>query len=397
MKTNELLELSNSYLMKTYGRYPICFQRGEGSKLYDTEGKCYTDFLAGIAVVNLGYSNEKYKETLKKQIDNIIHTSNYFLIESQAKLGKLLVENSFADRAFFCNSGGEANEGAIKLARRYAYNNYSHDKNEVIAFTGSFHGRTLATLTITSNAAYSLGYGPMPEKFIFADFNDIEDFRKKISEKTAAVILEPLQGEGGVHPVDKTFLKEVRALCDEYNAALIFDEIQCGMGRTGKLFCYEHYGVEPDIMTLAKALANGVPIGAILATEKLADTFTPGSHGTTFGGNPLATTAGVVVMEEMLEKDLVAQGQRTGEYFAEQLRNLQKKHDLILDVRGLGLLIGVELAIPGKEIVQRCLDAGFVINCTSEKVLRLAPPLIISREEIDELIACLDGIFTTLK
>ncbi len=395
MQINELIALGEKVLMKTYGRFPISLVRGEGSKLYDSEGKCYLDFLAGIAVNSLGYGNETFVRTLQEQVAKLVHASNYFHIENQTLLAQQLVEHSVFDRVFFSNSGAEANEGAIKLARRYAFQHNGVEKSRIVAMSGSFHGRTLATLTITSNAAYREGCGPMPANFEFADFNDIESLAKVIDDDTAAVILEPVQGEGGVHPADPEFLRALRRICDEHGALLIYDEIQCGMGRTGKLFAYEHSGVAPDIMTLAKALGNGVPIGAILTSEEISTAFTPGSHGTTFGGNPLATAAGLAVMKEMIEQDLPGRAAETGEYFFAKLRELAEQFPCIVDIRGLGLMIGVELSFPGKSVVDALLERGFIVNCTAENVLRFVPPLIITLSEIDALIEALAQVLAT--
>lgn len=393
INTEQLIEDGKNYLMNTYGRNPIVFVDGYNSTLVDSEGNEYIDFLSGIAVTSLGYSNEKVKEAMKYQVNTLVHTSNYFYIEPQVELGKLLCENSFADKAFFGNSGAEANEGAVKLARRRAYNKYGAHKHEVVAMKSCFHGRTLATLSITDSEVYREGYGPHPTGFIFTPFNDIEALKKVIGENTAAVILEPIQGEGGVNPVDAEFLKVARELTSEYDCALIFDEIQCGMGRSGKLFAHEHYGIEPDIMTLAKALGNGVPIGAILAKGDFADVFTPGAHGTTFGGNQIATAAACAVVKEMIERDIPGLAKDTGEYFKSQLLKLIDEFKFVKEVRGMGLILGMELEIKGAPIVKEMLTRKFVINCTHDYVLRFIPPLIITKEEIDSMIENLREIF----
>ncbi|MDO5689815.1 MAG: aspartate aminotransferase family protein [Tissierellia bacterium] len=395
--TAQILSDGDQYLMKTYARNPIALADGYDCTLVDTDGREYIDFLSGIATVNLGYSNDKVKEAMHHQVNTLVHTSNFFYTEAQSTLGKLLCENSFADRAFFSNSGVEANEGAVKLARKYAYLKYGPQKNEIIAMRGCFHGRTIATLSITDVAKYREGYGPEPAGFSFTPFNDIEALEKVVGENTAGIILEPVQGEGGVYPVDPAFLKKARELCDQYDCALIYDEIQCGMGRTGKLFAYEHYGVEPDIMTLAKALANGVPIGAILAKGDYANVFTPGAHGTTFGGNPLATGTARAVVEEMLEQNIPGLAANTGAYFKAKLKELQGNCDYVNDVRGLGLLIGLELNIPGAPIVKAMLDRGFIINCTHDYVLRFIPPLVITEGEIDQMLSNLTEVLKEQK
>lgn len=383
------LTTNQDHLMNTYGRLPITLVYGYDATLVDSEGKEYTDFLAGIAVNNLGYSNEKVKQALYQQADALVHTSNLFHIRPQAELAQLLCEHSFSTKVFFGNSGAEANEGAIKLARKRAYKKYGSHKNEIIAMKGSFHGRTLATLNVTDNDHYREGYGPHPAGFRFAPFNDAAALEAAIGENTAAVILEPIQGEGGVHPVDPLYLERARELTEKFDCALIFDEVQSGMGRTGKLFAYEHYGVEPDIMTLAKALGNGVPIGAVLAKGDYAETFSPGDHGTTFGGNPLATAVSVATVKEMLESNLLQQAEATGNYFLKKLKELQVASPLVQEARGMGLLLGLELSIPGAGIVQAMLEQGFIINCTRGNVLRFLPPLIVTRAEIDRMITAL--------
>ncbi len=395
--TSEIVAEGEKYLMKTYGRAPIVFVDGHDSTLVAADGKEYLDFLAGIAVNNLGYSNQKVKDAVRFHADTLCHTSNYFYVEPQVSLAKLLCDHSFADRAFFGNSGLEANEGAVKLARKRAYLKYGEHKNEVIAMRSCFHGRSIATLSITDVDKYREGYGPHPKGFFFTPFNDIEALRAIVGENTAAVILEPIQGEGGVNPVDPEFLKEARALCDRYDCALIFDEIQCGMGRTGKLFAHEHYGITPDIMTLAKALANGVPIGALLARGDYADVFTPGAHGTTFGGNHLATGTARAVVEEMLEKDISSLAAQTGEYFKKRLNELKEKHKIIKDVRGIGLILGAELTVPGAPIVKEMMERGFILNCTHDYVLRFIPPLIITKDEIDTMLQNLNEVLVNIE
>lgn len=392
MTNKTTIEKTNQYVMHTYGRLPIDLIEGFGSTLIDSSGKEYTDFLAGIAVNNLGYSNEAVKEAAIQQAQALFHTSNLFHIESQADLAELLCQHSFAEKAFFCNSGAEANEGAIKLARKRAYKKYGPQKNEVVAMKGSFHGRTLATLNVTDNSHYREGYGPHPTGFIFTPFNDVTVFEQAIGEQTAAVILEPVQGEGGVHPVDLAFLQKVQQLTEKYDCALIFDEVQTGIGRTGKLFAHEHYGIEPDIMTLAKALGNGVPIGAVLAKGDYAETFAPGDHGTTFGGNPFVTAVAKAVVTEVVNKNISQQAAETGAYFKEKLTQMKQEIDVVKEVRGIGLLLGMELTIPGAGIVQEMLEKGFIINCTQGNVLRFIPPLIITQAEIDQMIEALTSV-----
>lgn len=395
MNIEEMKKEQAHYLMNTYVPLPVSFVDGYDSTLIDSQGNEYLDFVAGIAVNSLGYSNQAVKNTLKSVAEKIVHTSNLFMIESQIELAKKLVNHSFADKAFFSNSGAEANEGAMKLARRYSYFKYGKEKNKIIAMKGSFHGRTLATLNVTDTPKYKEGYGPDPAGFEFVEFNNIEAIREAIDNQTAAVILELVQGESGVHPADKAFIQEVRKLTKDYDCALIFDEVQTGMGRTGALFAYENYGVEPDIMTLAKALGNGVPIGAILATDQFADAFSPGAHGTTFGGNPLVTSVACTVLNEMLENNIPHLAKEAGAYLIEKLKGLQEKIPSIVDVRGMGLLVGVELDHLGAKYVKAMLEKGFLINCTKEKVIRLIPPLIVTNEEIDQLVQALEEVLTT--
>ncbi len=392
LNIKELIEINDKYLMNTYGRFPIAMDRAYDCTIVDTDGKEYLDFLSGIAVINLGYSNDKFKNALKEQVDKILHTSNFFHIAPQAKLAKLLCENSFADRAFFSNSGAESNEGAIKIARKRAYLDHGEYKNHVVAMSSAFHGRTLATLSVTDSPDYKVGFGPEPEGFSFSPYNDIEALEEAVTENTCAIIMEPLQGEGGVHTLDKDFVKKARELADKYDAALIFDEIQTGMGRTGKLFCYEHFGVEPDIMTLAKGLGNGAPVGAILAKGDYATTFQPGDHGTTFGGNFLATAAGVAVVEEMLDKQIPELAAETGAYFKDKLKEFKDKYDFITEVRGQGLLLGMELDFLGGPVVAEMLDRGFILNCTQGNILRFLPPLVIKKEEIDKMLKELEEV-----
>lgn len=387
-----IINTGKTYLMNNYGRYPICFEKGDGCKVYDTDGKEYIDFLGGVAVNSLGYGHKNLVNAIKNQAEKLIHISNYFWIENQISLGKLLAENSFADKAFFCNSGAEANEAAVKLARKYAYKKYGSHKNHIIAMSGSFHGRTLATLSMTSNKKYQEGFGPCPEEFSFADFNDTESLAKLITENTCAVILEPIQGEGGVTPSDISYLEEVKEICQKNNVLLIFDEVQCGMGRTGNLFAYESYGVTPDIVSLAKGLGGGFPIGAILATDEVASAFEPGDHGSTFGGNPLACAAALATLNTILEDGFLKNVCDTSTYFIEKLNTLKEKHSIVKTVKGKGLLLGLELKIEGSDIVKKGLEKGILINCTASNVLRFVPPLIINKKEIDSLISALDNI-----
>ncbi|SCY65350.1 aspartate aminotransferase family protein [Alkaliphilus peptidifermentans] len=393
MNINELITNGESYLMNTYKRLPVTFIEGKGCLLIDSEGNEYLDFLGGIACNNLGHSPAAVVKAIKDQAEKLLHVSNYFWIESQVELGKILVENSFGNKAFFCNSGAEANEGAIKLARKYAFKKYGAHKNEIIAMKGSFHGRTLTTLTATDNEKYKEGYGPLPSGIKFVDFNDIEEIKKVVSQNTCGIIMEPIQGEGGVTPASIEFVKAVKDICVENDILLIFDEIQCGIARTGKLFAYEHFNVEPDIMTLAKALAGGVSIGAIVATDEAALAWQPGDHGTTFGGNPLACAAGVANMNVIIKEKMWEKAAITGEYFEKKLLELVDKFKFIKKVKGKGLMLGLELEIEGGSFVQKAFNQRIIINCTAGNVLRFVPPLIIEEKEIDQLCEVLHGIF----
>jgi len=382
MKSN-VFEKTEKFVMKTYNRFPVSFVRGEGCWLYDSEGKKYLDMLAGIAVCNLGHCHPRVSEAICEQAKTLIHTSNLFHIEPQAELAELICRNSFGEKVFFCNSGAEANEGALKLARRYGTEK-NPEKYEIVAFKQSFHGRTMAAVTVTGQGKYSEGFGPMIPGVKFAEFNNVDSVREVVSERTAGIIVEPVQGEGGVVPAEKEFLRELHQLADEFDAILIFDEVQTGIGRTGELFAYQHYGVEPDVMTLAKALGNGVPIGAIVAKGKAAEVLKPGLHASTFGGNFLSTRAGVEVMKIMTESGFMESVREKGEYLRKRLEELVSEFPELLEkVRGLGMMLGVVCKVPCGDIVASALKKGLIINCTAGNVLRFVPPLTIEREEID--------------
>lgn len=392
----ELMDMSDKYIVNTYTRYPVVLVRGLGFKVWDTEDKEYIDFISGLGVNNVGHCHPKVVEAIKKQAETLIHVSNLYYIKSQAQLAKILVENSFADKCFFCNSGAEANEAAIKLARKSAKENFGSQKYEIITMKESFHGRTLATVTATAQEKFHKGFEPLLPGFKYVPYNDISSVEKSISKNTCAILVEPIQGEGGVNVPNDNYLKDLRKLCDDYNLLLIFDEVQTGMGRTGTLFAYEHSKIEPDIMTLAKSLGGGMAIGAMLAKEKVAQSFVPGSHASTFGGNPLASAAGVAAVTAIIEEGMLSKCQEAGRYFIKKLENLKGKYPFIKEVRGKGLMIGLELGFEGKEIVNTCLEKGFLINCTMGTVLRFLPPLIITEKEVDQLIATLDNIFKNL-
>ncbi len=390
--TNAILEKDQKdYLPVFGGRYGIVLDHGEGVKVYDNDGKEYTDFLAGIAVNVLGHGYPALVEAVASQAKKMIHCSNLFYTQAQADAAEKLVALSGLGKAFFANSGAEANEGAIKAARKYGHMT-APDKSQIITAWNSFHGRTLATLTATGQPHYQEGCGPLPAGFDYVHYNDIEELESKMSDKTCAVMLETIQGEGGVYPPKGDYLKQVRALCDKYGALLIFDEVQAGMGRSGTFFAYETYGVVPDIVTLAKGLAGGVPIGAFLCTDEVAKAFKPGDHGTTFGGNPLACAAANVVIDTISQPAFLAHVKEISAYFRGKLDGLAAKYpQLVKEVRGQGLLLGMELTQPGAAAVNDCLAHGVIINCTMGNVLRFVPPLIITESDVDTVIAALDG------
>ncbi|HXF93052.1 MAG TPA: acetylornithine transaminase [Nitrospiraceae bacterium] len=392
MPTEELQQDAERYLMATYARQPISIVRGRGSRVYDMEGREYIDFVAGIAVNVLGHAHPDLTLAIQKQAQHLLHASNLYYTEPQVKLAQALVDHSFADKVFFCNSGAEANEAAIKLARRYSFEKYGPGRHDIITMRNSFHGRTLATLTATGQEKVQKGFDPLVPGFSYVAFNDLAEAEKAITAKTAAVMLEPIQAEGGVHVADRTYLKGLRELCRQRDVLLIFDEVQTGMGRTGTLFAYEQFGVEPDIMTLAKGLGGGVPIGACLARAQVAEVFTPGTHASTFGGNPLACAAGLAVLRVLLEGRILDHARRMGDYLAKGLAECKDRHRVVKEVRGLGLLQGMELAIDGQQIVMDCLARGLLINCTMERILRFIPPLIITQREIDRLLDALSQI-----
>ncbi len=390
--TTEIMELADRVIARTYKRFPVVLAKGSGCTLYDTEGRGYTDFVAGIAVCNLGHSHPGVVKAISDQARTLTHVSNLYYSIPQVELAAWLVEQSFADRVFFCNSGAEANEAAIKLARKYFSDRVENNRFRIITMEHSFHGRTMATLSATGQDKIKKGFDPVLEGFDYVPFNDINALASKIDSSTCAVMLEPIQGEGGVRCPDDGYLKAVRRICDDRGVLLIFDEIQTGMGRTGRLFAYEHFEVEPDIMTLAKALANGLPIGAMLAREQVAEAFGPGAHATTFGGTPLVTAAALEVCKTLVQGNVIDQGRETAGYFKEKLWWLKERHDVIVDIRGMGLLLGIKLAINGESLVNQCLQRGFLINCIQENILRFVPPLIVKKEEIDALIECLDDL-----
>jgi len=394
MNLNEIIVNDKKYFMNTFGdRTPVCFEYGKGIKLWNTEGKVYMDFLAGIAVSALGHSHPALVDAIKMQAEKLIHTSSLYYIESQANLAKMIVENSCGDKVFFSNSGAEANEGAIKLARIYFRKKGFSDKFEIITMEKSFHGRTLATIAATGQEKYQKPYSPLTPSFTKVPMNDLDALENSTSEHTCAVLIEPIQGEGGVNLTSYEYLKGVRKLCDKYGIFLVFDEIQVGLGRTGKLFAYEHYDIEPDIFTLAKALGGGFPIGAVIAKDKVASAFEPGDHGSTFGGNPLACSAALAVLSTIINENLSLNSEIMGQYFISKLRELKEKYPVIKEVRGMGLMIGIEFTEPVSiEINKELFKNGYLAGNIGNNIIRMLPPLIITEKDIDRFIHILNKI-----
>jgi len=397
MNKQQVIETDKKYYMPVFNRYDIVLSHGEGPYVYDIEGKKYLDFLAGIAVNLLGHAHPKLVAAIAQQAGKMIHCSNIYYTEVQATLAKRLAAVSGLDKVFLANSGAEANEGAIKLARKYA-KTLDPQKVEIISAQHCFHGRTLATLTATAQPKYQEGLEPLPGGFKYVDFNDIQALKAMVSEKTCAILLEPIQGEGGVNVPDENYLKQVRQLCNEAGVVLILDEIQTGMGRTGTMFAYQQYGIVPDIVTIAKGLGGGVPIGAFMASDKIAAAFHSGDHGSTFGGNPLVCAAANAVLTEIEQEELLKNAQQTGLYLRNALLKLKEKYPAIItEVRGKGLMLGAQLTIEGRDIANGCLDDGVIINCTAGNVLRFVPPLIIQPVHVDEMITVLDKVLAKIK
>ena len=395
MKANEIMEKAENYVLHTYNRYPVVLDHGKGVRLYDVEGKEYLDFAAGIAVFALGYGNETYNQTLKDQIDRLIHTSNLYYNEPMADAAEKVVKASGMDKVFFTNSGTEAIEGALKAARKYAYLRDGHSDHEIIAMNHSFHGRSMGALSVTGNTHYQDPFRPLIGGIRFANFNDLESVKAQVTEKTCAIILETVQGEGGIYPADPEFLKGVRALCDEKDILLILDEIQCGMGRTGSMFAWQQYGVKPDIMTCAKALGCGIPVGAFVLNQKTADhSLVPGDHGTTYGGNPLACAVVSAVFDIFEKGKIVAHVQQVSAYLEKRLDELVEKYDFLTVRRGKGLMQGLVVSgRPVGEIVQQALKNGLLVITAGSDVLRMVPPLVITEADVDEMIEKLEKSF----
>jgi predicted acetylornithine/succinylornithine family transaminase len=392
MKNRDVAKLTDKYVAQTYARYPIALVRGKGARVWDADGKEYLDFLAGIAVNSLGHCHPAVVRAIQQQSRKLLHVSNLYHILPQSELARELCRHSFADRVFFCNSGAEANEAAIKLARRHG-GAHLGGKYEILSAHNSFHGRTLATLTATGQEKVRAGYDPLPPGFRQIPFNDLGAAEAAIDEqKTVGILVEPIQGEGGIVVPDEGYLRGLRELCDRRGLLLIFDEVQTGMGRTGKLFGYEHFGVTPDIMTLAKALGGGLPLGAMLAREAVAKSFIPGSHASTFGGNPLACSAGMAVIQTLLQGGVLKNCVKMATAFAEGLGRLRDRFAFVKAIRGKGLMLGLELEMEGTKIVEACMQEGLLINCTAYKILRFVPPLTIKQKEIDHGLGILEQV-----
>lgn len=387
MTNNEIINRGQEVIMNTYGRFPISLVKGKGSYVWDASGKQYLDFVAGIAVCDLGHCPEELQQVVKEQAGLLWHVSNLYWIEPQVRLAEKLIDISGLGKAFFCNSGAEANEAAIKLARKYFYRKKETERNQIIVFKESFHGRTLATVTATGQRKYQEGFAPLPDGFVYAEYNDLMSVEALINEKTAAIMLEPVQGEGGVRPADPVFLNSLRRICNREGILLIFDEVQCGVGRTGRFMAYQNFGVLPDIVTMAKGLGGGFPIGAMLSTNEAAAGFAPGDHASTFGGNPLATAVADKVVEIISSRDFLENVHKMGGYLHESLEKI--KDERIVGVRGKGLMLGVEFNTPVKDLVQICMQNGLLLVGAGPNVIRFVPPLIINEKETNQAI----GIF----
>lgn len=397
MTDKQYIEKAEQYLIHTYNRYQLVLEKGDGVYLYDVNGEKYLDFTSGIAVYALGYNNKEYNDTLKAQVDKLLHTSNYFYSTSLGDAAEKVVKATGMDKVFFTNSGAEAIEGAIKLARKYAYLKDGKTDHEIISMNHSFHGRSLGALTVTGNPHYQEAFKPLIGGVVFADYNDLESVKAKITNKTCAIIMETVQGEGGIHPATPEFIQGIRKLCDENDILLISDEIQCGMGRTGSMFAYEQYGIKPDIVTTAKALGCGVPVGAFAAVEKVAKALVPGDHGTTYGGNPFVLAATSKVFDLFEELHIVEHVQETAPYLEQRLDALKDKYDFIVDRRGKGFMQGLECNIAVGPIIQKALEKHLILINAGTNIIRFVPPLIVTKDDIDAMITILDEVLAMQK
>lgn len=389
MKTNDVLELYDKYVMKTYTRMPLVMEKAKGSFVEDTGGKKYLDFFPGWAVSGIGHCNKAVANAVSKQAGKLMHVSNNYYSALQGRLAEKIIKHSFPGKVFFANSGAEANEGAVKLARKYGH---ERGRFEIITMEKSFHGRTLAMIAATGQEKVKLGFDPLPEGFRSVPFGDIEALKNAVNEKTAGIMLELIQCEGGINIARKEYIEGIREICEREGIVLIFDEVQTGMGRTGKMFCWQNYLVKPDVMTLAKSLGGGLPIGAVVAASDFADVLKPGSHASTFGGSPIVSAAALGVFEAIEKGKLIANAVKQGKYLLKKLEGLKKKYKIIKEIRGIALTVGVVLSVDGEEIYKRCLDAGLLINCTQKNVLRIMPALTVTKAEIDRAVAILDKV-----
>ncbi len=388
MRGEEIARLGRQYLMETYAQLPLVLVKGEGARVWDAENNCYLDFVGGLAVNSVGHCHPQVVAAIREQSERLLHCSNLYWFAPPVELARELVNLSGLDRIFFCNSGAEANEAAIKLVRKYA-SEQGKENPEIISFIRSFHGRTLGALAATGQEKFWEGFAPLPKGFRHIPFNDTRALLEAVNSQTAAVFVEPVQGEGGVHPATPEFMNGLAQVRERHGVLLVFDEVQCGLGRTGKMFAFEHYGVKPDILLLAKALGGGLPIGAVLARAEVAAAFRPGSHGSTFGGNPVSCAAARAALRALQEEGLVANAARVGSYFKARLEELARRFSLIREIRGLGLMLGMELDRPGQRLVALCQARGLLVNCTAERVLRFLPPLLVGKREVDEVVSIL--------
>ncbi|MBT5471698.1 MAG: aspartate aminotransferase family protein [Nitrospina sp.] len=395
-KNEKIALLTKKHVAQTYGRYPIALVRGKGTKVWDKAGKQYLDFVSGLAVDNLGHCHPAVVSAIQNQAENLLHVSNLYHIEPQSQLAEKLTSLCFADKIFFCNSGTEAIESAIKLARKFSFDQGHPERNEIITMHNSFHGRTLGALSATAQKKFHTGFQPLLPGFKYVPFNNIQAVKKAINKKTCAVLVEPIQGEGGVNVPDPSYLKNLKSLCKKNDLLLIFDEVQTGFGRTGKLFAHEIFKTKPDIMTLAKALGGGVAIGALAATDRVMKSFVPGTHAATFGGNPLSCAAALATLKVITGKGFLKKASETGKYFYKCLKDLENQNSLIKEVRGEGMILALELKKPGGDVVLECMEKGFLINCIQQNTLRFLPPLNISKKDINSLMPVLSNCLLQL-
>ncbi len=388
MDHRKTIRLYYDHVIPCYAKTPLVLEKGKGSRVWDAQGNEYLDFFPGWAVSGIGHCHKRVTEAIKRQAEQLIHVSNNYYHEQQALLAETVIHHSFPGKVFFCNSGAEANEAAFKLARKLG----NPSRHEIIAMDKSFHGRTLAAIAATGQEKFRQGFEPIPQGFKHVPFNDFKALERAVTSKTIAIVMEPIQGEGGIHVADQVYLSSVKRLCQDKKLFLIFDEVQTGMGRTGRMFAFKNYGLEPDIMTLAKSLGGGFPIGAMVAKKEIADVLQPGTHATTFGGSPLACAASLAVFEAIEKEKLLNNAVIVGSYLFKKLHDLSKKHSLIREIRGVALMAGIELKMEGKGVYEECLKRGLLINCTQQNVLRIMPPLTVKEKEVDHAIGILDEV-----